>query len=68
MLFCYHFVPVLDDHTPSWDIRPKSAEGYECLSLRFTQDGSDTRGIALMTEHPCDALFGERLLASGSVI
>jgi hypothetical protein len=55
----YHLAPVLNNHIPSWDIRPKSAEGYERLSLRFTQGGPDARDIALMTEHPCDALFGE---------
>ena len=68
MLFCYHFVPAFDDHTPSWNIRPKPAEGHERITLRLTQDGFDARGISLMTEHPCDALFGERLFAGGSVV
>ena len=68
MLFCYHYAPVLNHHTPSGNIGPNAAEGYERLCLRFTQGGPDARGIALMTEHPCDALFGERLLAGGSVV
>lgn len=68
MLFYYHFISILDDHAPSWNIGPKTAEGYERLSLRFTQDGPDARGMALMTKYPCDALFGERLLAGGSVV
>ena len=41
MLFCYHFAPAYDDHAPSWNIRSKPVEGYERLSLRFTQEGFD---------------------------